>query len=119
MKIHLTEVKSYEFEGSLSDDRLMDKYLKLLEIDPNREFCDDIKVTGEFSIDWDDDIGTPMIEYVVFSNGNKEVEVDFKDLDLEDLEEQITDKDDVGSWYEDRISGQADDAMDYYKDNYD
>lgn len=117
MKINITNVNgSYEFTGYILDENLSDKYLKFFEIDPNRDGCDEIKVSGEFSIEWDEEIPNVMVDYVVFSNGNKEIDVNLDDLNLEEIAEKITNKSNYMDWAADRISSQSDFLFDSYED---
>lgn len=118
MKVYITKVKNSSFEGYVYDDALPKKYQEEFELEPNREFTEEIKVEGEYSVEWDDDIPMPVVENVYLSNGNKDIEMNLDDLGntLFDIEEEIAQSGMDSSWEEDRIGRLADRAYDDWKD---
>lgn len=74
----------------------------------------DIFVTGEFSIDWDDDIPIVVLDNAYLGDHNSEVEISL----ISDTDEIIADAIELCGdprWYEDRQSNLID-AMEYYYD---
>lgn len=116
MKINISKVKNYSFEGTILDEHLSQKYLEYFEVDPNRDYTDEIKVDGEFTIEWDDDIPNVIVENLTFDNGNKYIEVDLDEVSTQDLEDQIQEYDN-GSWAEDKIASQSDYAYERSRDD--
>jgi len=118
MRFHITKFKGNSFEGNVLDEHLPKKYQDELGIDPEREFTNEIKIEGEYFIQWDDDIPMPVIESLSLNNGNKYIDVNLDDLgnELFDLEEQISQAGLDSEWEEDRISSSIDRAYDDWKD---
>lgn len=86
MRIHILGVEAGEFfEGYIYDDELPKKYLEALDIDDEREYCDEIEVTGEYIVSRDDGIPFVEVETVVLTNGTKEIEVDLDDIGITNL----------------------------------
>ena len=115
------KIKSYEFSFEL-DQNLLLKHLKALGLNSQPDFC--LRVEGEFSVDFDDDIAMPQIESLFIVNGDSHIEIPLERLfntkvllfDGHAIEDLIAETDD-GSWYQDRLEAAADHAYDCWKDS--
>lgn len=64
IKINLTKVKGSEFEGTVSDRYLTDEQLEILGLKRDPHFETELKVCGDYVVEWDHDIPMPQIENI-------------------------------------------------------
>lgn len=116
MKFENVTVKGSEFSGQCilgpDDTRL----LSLLgqKLAPGEFFAVDI--SGEFSLDWDDDIAMVMLDSVCITYEGRTIDLVPDDCDFSAIEAVIEEHGDHSNWEEDRMSSRIDDYMDRYGD---
>lgn len=103
MRIHVTSVEAGEFfEGYIYDDELVGKYSEALEIDEDREYCDEIEVRGEYIVSREDGVPYIEVESITLFDNDKEIEVDLEDIGLTNLlklEMEIYNKTDLEDYF--------------------
>lgn len=117
LKIHELNIDSYEAYGIVYSDQLTDKQrlkLGVKDID-DQGFCEEVKVSIEYSIQWHDTIPMVSIESVGLIGPKNIVILNNTQYDYDELTMDLELKGPYHSWLEDKKSS-YNESYDHYEE---
>lgn len=117
MKIYVTKVTKYEFEGYILESAISPKILEEeLKIIPETTFDKHVHVEGSFSVECSEDECMVYDPTVYLVNEEHSIAVDERMLDVDHLCDQIQQKGDNDYWLQEAYEHAASRMYDDWKD---
>lgn len=119
LKISLTKIGQYEFEGKITSGQLFVHEMGQLGINPKspeENIPEEINVSGNFDVSWDHEIPLVVIEELYAIHKDKDLEFNIDFIDLTKLCEEIEQSGHDEDWKVDLLAKMGDRQYDTLMD---